>query len=102
MFVSRVEIQAPALSTTAPNRTQPGRTPNQISEATSSAKNDNASDSLSMTRSQIAMGVVIANTRTVHSATSRGQPARATDATTHASNAQATIDSATCTTITVS
>ena len=102
MFVSRVEIHAPALNTTAPNRTQPGREPNQISEATRSAKNDNASDSLSITRSQIAMGVVIANTSTAPSETIRGQPARATDATTHASSAQATIDSATCTTITVS
>ena len=50
----------------------------------------------------IATGVVIANTRTAPSAPRRGQPARATDATTHASSAQATIESATCTTITVS
>src|SRR6476660_2308289 len=102
MLVSRVEIHAPALNTTAPSRTQPGREPNQTNDATRSAKKDNASDSLSITRSQIAMGVVIANTRTAHSATRRGQPTRATDATTHASSAQATSESATCTTITVS
>ena len=102
MFVSRIEIHAPALSTTAAIRIQPGRRPNQMSDATNSAKDDNARDSLSITRSQIAIGVVTANVSTAQRATRRGQPAWAHDATTHASSAHATIESATWKTITAS